>query len=62
METIYDGSHIYRNAATGEAMFETFSPSSRLPRACDGYEWVTAHRHLADINTPGTPAYTWARR
>lgn len=55
-------SWIIRNRATGEAILETFKAPDRWAPLKDEFEWVDAHQHLVDVNTPGTPAYAYARR
>lgn len=56
-------SWIIRHRETGKPELETWTPPERwAPILKPEFEIVTAHQHLVDVNTPGTPAHAWARR
>jgi hypothetical protein len=56
-------SWIIRHKETGQPIFETFraETAKRAHGFAGEYEAVEAAVHLRELNTPGTPAYSYAR-
>lgn len=50
-------SWMIRVRETGYPLLETFKQPSEYPPLKEHLEWVTAHQHLVELNTPGTRAY-----